>query len=137
MSDNVPSDSVELLVGPLPDEVAESLPTISSRLDTFLTYYSTLNLSRLERLHTYLTKAEAILFDESTLASLSYDEILKNYKAAKEASVEILELARKVSVQSKQFENKKLDELYSFLSSLSMREVNFLTEKIQQFKDGE
>ena len=114
----------------LPMDLVQNLPTIVSRLNAFITFYSTVNLKRLDKLTNYVIKAEEVLFDENNLLNQDNETIKENYKQAKNASLEILDLARKVAIQIPQEEagNKDVDEVYKLLKSLS-------PETIAEMKD--
>lgn len=120
----------------LPMDLVENLPTLVSRLNAFITFYSALNLKRLNNLTNYVLKAEEVLFDEQNLINMDYETLQENYKMAKTATVEILDLARKVSVQLQQDTvNKDVDEVYRLLKGLSPDSLDELKEKLMSLKD--
>lgn len=123
----------------LPIDLVKNLPTIVSRLNAFLTFYSTLNLKRLSKLTNYMVKAEEVLFDEDNLLNQDNDSIKENYKQAKTASLEILDLARKVAIQIPQEEssNKDVDEVYKLLKSLSPDAIASIKESLISLKSTE
>lgn len=121
----------------LPMDLVENLPTLVSRLNAFITFYSALNLKRLNNLTSYVIKAEEVLFDEKNLINMDYETLQKNYAQAKSATIEILDLARKVSVQLQQDSvNKDVDEVYRLLKGLSPDSLEELKEKLMSLKDN-
>ena len=57
------STELQEVLKELPMDLVKNLPTIVSRLNAFLTFYSTLNLKRLSKLTNYMVKAEEVLFE--------------------------------------------------------------------------
>jgi hypothetical protein len=129
------STELQEVLKELPMDLVKNLPTIVSRLNAFLTFYSTLNLKRLSKLTNYMVKAEEVLFDEDNLLNQDNDSIKENYKQAKTAALEILDLARKVAVQIPQEDNKDVDEVSKLLKSLSPEALAELKDYLQS-KDG-
>lgn len=123
----------------LPIDLVKNLPTIVSRLNAFITFYSTLNLKRLSRLTSYMEKAEEVLFDENNILNQDNDTIKENYKQAKSASLDILDLARKVAVQIPQEDssNKEVDEVYKLLKSLSPDAIASIKDSLVSLKSTE
>jgi hypothetical protein len=122
----------------LPMDLVQNLPTIVSRLNAFITFYSTVNLKRLDKLTNYVIKAEEVLFDESNLLNQDNETIKENYKQAKTASLEILDLARKVAIQIPQDEagNKDVDEVYKLLKSLSPEAIAEMKDQLIGLKSN-
>lgn len=133
------STELQEVLKELPMDLVKNLPTIVSRLNAFLTFYSTLNLKRLSKLTNYMVKAEEVLFDEDNLLNQDNDSIKENYKQAKTASLEILDLARKVAIQIPQEEssNKDVDEVYKLLKSLSPDAIASIKESLVSLKSTE
>ncbi len=133
------STELQEVLKELPMDLVKNLPTIVSRLNAFLTFYSTLNLKRLSKLTNYMVKAEEVLFDEDNLLNQDNDSIKENYKQAKTASLEILDLARKVAIQIPQEEssNKEVDEVYKLLKSLSPDAIASIKESLVSLKSTE
>lgn len=133
------STELQEVLKELPMDLVKNLPTIVSRLNAFLTFYSTLNLKRLSKLTNYMVKAEEVLFDEDNLLNQDNDSIKENYKQAKTASLEILDLARKVAIQIPQDEasNKDVDEVYKLLKSLSPDAIASIKESLVSLKSTE
>lgn len=125
------------VVKELPIDLVKNLPTIVSRLNAFITFYSALNLKRLSKLTEFVIKSEEILFDESSLLNQDLETIKDNYRQAKTASLEILDLARKVAIQIPQDEstNKEADEVYKLLKSLSPDSLSELKAKLLTLVD--
>lgn len=123
----------------LPMDLVKNLPTIVSRLNAFITFYSTLNLKRLSKLTNYVISAEEVLFDEKNLLNQDNETIKENYKQAKTASLEILDLARKVAIQIPQDEtsNKDVDEVYKLLKSLSPEAIDSIKDSLISLKSTE
>lgn len=123
----------------LPMDLVKNLPTIVSRLNAFITFYSTLNLKRLSKLTNYVISAEEVLFDEKNLLNQDNETIKENYKQAKTASLEILDLARKVAIQIPQDEtsNKDVDEVYKLLKSLSPEAIDSIKDSLVSLKSTE
>lgn len=126
------------VVKELPIDLVKNLPTIVSRLNAFITFYSALNLKRLSKLTEFVIKSEEILFDESSLLNQDLETIKDNYRQAKTASLEILDLARKVAIQIPQDEstNKEADEVYNLLKSLSPDSLSELKAKLLTLVDS-
>lgn len=117
------------IIQEMPADLVQNLPTIMHRLNAFITFYSTLNLKRLSRLTHFVTCAEDILFDTDNIINMDTDVLFKNYKQAKTASLEILDLARKVAAQIPQDDtNKDVDEVSKLLKSLSPESLEELKE---------
>ena len=131
-----PTDLQEVL-RELPMDLVQNLPTIVSRLNAFITFYSTLNLKRLSKLTNYVIKAEEVLFDEDTILNQDFDSLKENYKQAKTATLEILDLARKVAIQIPQDEtvNKDVDEVYKLLKSLSPDTISSIKESLMGLRE--
>jgi hypothetical protein len=72
------STELQEVLKELPMDLVKNLPTIVSRLNAFLTFYSTLNLKRLSKLTNYMVKAEEVLFDEDNLLNQDNDSIKEN-----------------------------------------------------------
>lgn len=147
MADNDNSDLYDIDGSPtqlqevlkeLPMDLVQNLPTIVSRLNAFITFYSTVNLKRLDKLTNYVIKAEEVLFDESNLLNQDNETIKENYKQAKTASLEILDLARKVAIQIPQDEagNKDVDEVYKLLKSLSPEAIAEMKDQLIGLKSN-
>lgn len=121
----------------LPMDLVQNLPTIVSRLNAFITFYSTLNLKRLSKLTNYVIKAEEVLFDEDNILNQDNDTLKENYKQAKTATLEILDLARKVAIQIPQEDatNKDVDEVYKLLKSLSPDTIASIKESLMGLKE--
>ena len=122
----------------LPMDLVQNLPTIVSRLNAFITFYSTVNLKRLDKLTNYVIKAEEVLFDENNLLNQDNETIKENYKQAKTASLEILDLARKVAIQIPQDEagNKDVDDVYKLLKSLSPETIAEMKDQLMGLKSN-
>lgn len=122
----------------LPVDLVKNLPTIVSRLNAFITFYSTLNLKRLSKLTNFVVKAEEVLFDEDTILNQDTESLKENYRQAKTASLEILDLARKVAIQIPQEDsaNKEVDEVYKLLKSLSPEAVSDIKNHLLGFKSS-
>lgn len=131
------SSELQEVLKDLPEDLVKNLPTIVSRLNAFIAFYSTLNLQRLSKLTNYVIKAEEVLFDENNILNQDNDTLKENYKQAKTASLEILDLARKVAIQIPQEEssNKEVDEIYKLLKSLSPDALQDLKEHLLSFKN--
>lgn len=116
----------------LPIDLVQNLPTVVARLNAFITFYSTLNLKRLSRLTDYVIKAEEVLFDENNILSMDEKQLRASYQQAKSASLEILDVARKVAVQLPQEEvaNKDVDEVYRLLQNLSPESLSELKDTL-------
>lgn len=114
----------------LPMDLVQNLPVLVDRLNAFITFYSAVNLQRLNKLTNYVRQAEEILFDEKNLLNLDNETLKENYKQAKAASLEILDLARKVSSQIPMEENKKVDEVYRLLRGLSPDSLDELKDQL-------
>jgi hypothetical protein len=147
MADNDNSDLYDIDGSPtqlqevlkeLPMDLVQNLPTIVSRLNAFITFYSTVNLKRLDKLTNYVIKAEEVLFDESNLLNQDNETIKENYKQAKTASLEILDLTRKVAMQIPQDEagNKDVDEVYKLLKSLSPEAIAEMKDQLIGLKSN-
>lgn len=123
----------------LPVDLVKNLPTVVSRLNAFITFYSTVNLKRLDKLTRYVIKAEEVLFDEDQVLNTDNDTLKENYKQAKNATLEILDLARKVAIQIPQEEstNKEVDEVYKLLKSLSPETIESIKESLISLKSTE
>ena len=123
----------------LPVDLVKNLPTVVSRLNAFITFYSTVNLKRLDKLTRYVIKAEEVLFDEDQVLNTDNDTLNENYKQAKNATLEILDLARKVAIQIPQEEstNKEVDEVYKLLKSLSPETIESIKESLISLKSTE
>lgn len=123
----------------LPEDLVKNLPTIVSRLNSFITFYSTVNLKRLDKLTRFVIKAEEVLFDDDHILDTDNDTLKENYKQAKNATLEILDLARKVSMQISQEEaaNKEVDEVYKLLKSLSPETIESIKENLVSLKSTE
>ena len=132
---DTPSE-LKLVLQELPADLVENLPTLVSRLNAFITFYSSLNLKRLAKLTNYVTRAEEVLFDEDNLLNQDLDTIRDNYKQAKTASLEILDLARKVASQIPQDDsaNKEVDEVYKLLKDLSPDTIQTIKENLLSLK---
>ena len=132
---DTPSE-LKLVLQELPADLVENLPTLVSRLNAFITFYSSLNLKRLAKLTNYVMRAEEVLFDEDNLLNQDLDTIRDNYKQAKTASLEILDLARKVASQIPQDEsaNKEVDEVYKLLKDLSPDTIQTIKENLLSLK---
>ena len=122
----------------LPVDLVKNLPTIVSRLNAFITFYSTLNLKRLSKLTNFVVKAEEVLFDEDTILNQDTESLKENYRQAKTASLEILDLARKVAIQipHEDSANKEVDEVYKLLKSLSPEAVSDIKNHLLGFKSS-
>ena len=119
----------------LPMDLVQNLPTLVSRLNAFIAFYSALNLKRLTTLTNYVIQAEEVLFDEKNLLNLDNETLKENYKQAKSATIEILDLARKVSMQIQQeATNKEVDEVYNLLKNLSPDSLEELKEQLISIK---
>jgi hypothetical protein len=119
----------------LPMDLVQNLPTLVSRLNAFIAFYSALNLKRLTKLTNYVIQAEEVLFDEKNLLNLDNETLKENYKQAKSATIEILDLARKVSMQIQQeATNKEVDEVYNLLKNLSPDSLEELKEQLISIK---
>ena len=145
-SDIINDDSVEQkqsqlqeVLRELPMDLVQNLPTIVSRLNAFLTFYSTLNLKRLSKLTNFVIRAEEVMFDEDNVLNMDNETLKENYKQAKNASLEILDLARKVSIQIPQEEaaNKEVDEVYKLLKSLSPDAISDMKEQLIGLKSND
>ena len=116
-------------------DLVQNLPTLVSRLNAFIAFYSALNLKRLTKLTNYVIQAEEVLFDEKNLLNLDNETLKENYKQAKSATIEILDLARKVSMQIQQdATNKEVDEVYNLLKNLSPDSLEELKEQLISIK---
>jgi hypothetical protein len=131
--------SLENVLRDLPEDMVKNLPTVLSRLNAFIAYFSVLNLSRLSKLTSFVTKAEEVLFDDSTILNLDSDTLKDNYKQAKTATLEILDLARKVAIQIPQEDSsdKNVDEVYRLLKSLSPDAVEEIKENLQRIQSND
>lgn len=131
--------SLENVLRDLPEDMVKNLPTVLSRLNVFIAYFSVLNLSRLSKLTSFVTKAEEVLFDDSTILNLDSDTLKDNYKQAKTATLEILDLARKVAIQIPQEDSsdKNVDEVYRLLKSLSPDAVEEIKENLQHIQSND
>lgn len=131
--------SLENVLRDLPEDMVKNLPTVLSRLNAFIAYFSVLNLSRLSKLTSFVTKAEEVLFDDSTILNLDSDTLKDNYKQAKTATLEILDLARKVAIQIPQEDssNRNVDEVYRLLKSLSPDAVEEIKENLQRIQSND
>ena len=116
----------------LPIDLVQNLPTIISRLNSFTSFYALLNLRRLSKLTNFVIKAEEVLFDEDAVLNMDNESLRDNYKQAKTATLEILDLARKVAIQIPQDEaaNKDVDEVYKLLKSLSPEDIASIKESL-------
>lgn len=123
------------IIQEMPADLVQNLPTIVHRLNAFITFYSTLNLKRLSRLTNFVSCAEDVLFDTDNIINMDNDVLKDNYKQAKTAALEILDLARKVAVQIPQEDNKDVDEVSKLLKSLSPEALAELKDYLQS-KDG-
>jgi len=146
MSDNNIDDLIEEspaglqeVLKELPVDLVKNLPTVVSRLNAFITFYSTVNLKRLDKLTQYVIKAEEVLFDEDQILNTDNDTLKENYKQAKNATLEILDLARKVAIQIPQEDstNKEVDEVYKLLKSLSPETIESIKESLISLKSTE
>lgn len=119
----------------LPEDMVKNLPTVVSRLNAFIAYFSALNLKRLTKLTSFVIKAEEVLFDDDTILNLDSDSLKDSYKQAKSATLEILDLARKVALQIPQDEavNKEVDEVYKLLKSLSPESLSEIRDSLMGF----
>ena len=131
--------SLENVLRDLPEDMVKNLPTVLSRLNAFIAYFSVLNLSRLSKLTSFVTKAEEVLFDDSTILNLDSETLKDNYKQAKTATLEILDLARKVAIQIPQEDasNRNVDEVYRLLKSLSPDAVEEIKENLQRIQSND
>lgn len=103
----------------LPQDVVDNMPTIQSRINAYLTYFSAMRLGSLPRLFRFIDAAEQIIFNPDDLLHLDFDQINSVYRNAKSTAMETLEQARKVT-QTVQTENdKKVDSLYNMLTAMS------------------
>ena len=136
--DDTPTELQEVLKE-LPVDLVKNLPTVVSRLNAFITFYSTVNLKRLDKLTKYVIKAEEVLFDENEVLNLDNDLLKENYKQAKNATLEILDLARKVAIQIPQEEsaNKEVDEVYKLLKSLSPETIESIKDSLISLKSSD
>lgn len=123
----------------MPMDLVQNLPTIVSRLNAFITFYSTLNLKRLSKLTNFVIRAEEVMFDENSVLNMDNETLKESYKQAKNASLEILDLARKVAIQIPQDEasNKDVDEVYKLLKSLSPDAINNMKEQLLSLKSND
>ena len=136
--DDTPTELQEVLKE-LPVDLVKNLPTVVSRLNAFITFYSTVNLKRLDKLTKYVIKAEEVLFDENEVLNLDNDLLKENYKQAKNATLDILDLARKVAIQIPQEEsaNKEVDEVYKLLKSLSPETIESIKDSLISLKSSD
>lgn len=110
---------LEQVLADLPEDVVDNMPTIQSRINAYLTYFSAMSLKRLPRLFRFIDAAEEILFNPDDLLHLDFDQINNVYRNAKATANDTLENARKVT-QTVQTENdKKVDALYNMLTAMS------------------
>ena len=79
------------------------------------------------------------MFDEDAVLNMDNETLKENYKQAKNASLEILDLARKVAIQIPQDEaaNKDVDEVYKLLKSLSPDAINNMKEQLLSLKSSD
>lgn len=133
------SSELEDIVKDLPIDLVKNLPVIAERLNAFITFYSTLNLKRLSKLTNFVLKAEEVLFDESNIINKDEKDLQVMYRQAKTASLEILDLARKIAIQlpSEDTSNKQVDEVYKLLKSLSPDSLEELKENLLSLKSKE
>lgn len=123
----------------LPQDVVDNMPTIQSRINAYLTYFSAMRLGSLPRLFRFIDAAEQIIFNPDDLLHLDFDQIKSVYRNAKDTATETLEQARKV-IQTVQTENdKKVDSLYNMLIAMSpdtvARMLEMATEAEREHKN--
>lgn len=123
-----------LVLDGIPVEVAENVPHLLSRVNAYLSYFAAMNLNRLDNIYRYMVEAEKRLYNLDELSSLSDEELSRTYRSAKSASMEILEFARKISVQI-QDQGKEVDEVVNLLRSLSPSELSKLKESLESLDD--
>jgi len=110
---------LEQVLSDLPQDVVDNMPTIQSRINAYLTYFSAMRLGSLPRLFRFIDAAEQIIFNPDDLLHLDFDQIKSVYSGAKATAMETLEQARKVT-QTVQTENdKRVDSLYNMLTAMS------------------
>jgi len=116
----------------LPQDVVDNMPTIQSRINAYLTYFSAMRLGSLPRLFRFIDAAEQIIFNPDDLLHLDFDQIKSVYRNAKDTATETLEQARKV-IQTVQTENdKKVDSLYNMLIAMSPDTVARMLEMVTE-----
>ena len=124
---------LEAILESLPKDLVENLPLVLNRLNALIAFYSTINLSRLDKLTSFIVKAEELLFDEDQLLSMDRKELSNTYKAAISSSNEILELSRKIADQVQaESKNKDVDEVYALLESMSPEQLAEIKALLKQ-----
>lgn len=124
---------LEAILQSLPKDLVENLPLVLNRLNALIAFYSTINLNRLNKLTSFIVKAEELLFDEDQLLSMDRKELSSTYRSAVSASSEILELSRKIADQVQaESKNKDVDEVYALLESMSPEQLSEIKDLLKK-----